>query len=158
MFGIQTVVFRHSSMYGGNQHATYEQGWVGWFIQKALEIKRETAKEPFIISGNGKQVRDVLHVSDVVTLYFKAVENINQAKGKAFNIGGGIKNSLSLLELFKVLENELGIKMIHIQHPFRKSDQLVFIADKSKAENFCGWRPEKSFSEGIERMIEQYIQ
>ena len=139
MFGIRTVVFRHSSMYGGNQHATYDQGWVGWFIQKALEIKNGTAKEPFTISGNGKQVRDVLHSSDVVSLYFKAAENIEQTKGKAFNIGGGIDNSLSLLELFALLEDTLKIKMNYIQLPFRESDQLVFVADNKKAEYFFGW-------------------
>jgi CDP-paratose 2-epimerase len=141
MFGIRTIVFRHSSMYGGNQHATYDQGWVGWFIQKALEIKNGTAKEPFTISGNGKQVRDVLHSSDVVNLYFKASENIEKAKGQAFNIGGGIENSLSLLELFALLEDNLKIKMNYKQLPFRESDQLVFVADNSKTKTIIGWQP-----------------
>lgn len=139
MFGIRTVVFRHSSMYGGNQHATYDQGWVGWFIQKALEIKKGTAKEQFTISGNGKQVRDVLHSSDVVNLYFKASENIEKTKGQAFNIGGGIENSLSLLELFALLENTLQIEMKYKQLPFRESDQLVFVANNKKAQDFFGW-------------------
>ncbi len=139
IFGIQTVVFRHSSMYGGNQHATYDQGWVGWFIQKALEIKNGTAKGLFTISGNGKQVRDVLHASDVVSLYFKASENIKKTKGKAFNIGGGIKNSLSLLELFNLLEDNLHIKMKYKQLPFRESDQLVFVANNKKAQEYFGW-------------------
>lgn len=139
MFGIRTVVFRHSSMYGGNQHATYDQGWVGWFIQKALEIKNGTGKEQFTISGNGKQVRDVLHSTDVVNLYFKATEKIEQAKGQAFNIGGGIENSLSLLELFDLLKNILQIKMSYKQLPFRESDQLVFVADNNKTANIIGW-------------------
>lgn len=139
IFGIRTVVFRHSSMYGGNQHATYDQGWVGWFIQKALEIKDGTAKERFTISGNGKQVRDVLHSSDVVNLYFKASENIEKTKGKAFNIGGGIENSLSLLELFALLEDTLQIKMAFKQLPFRESDQLVFVANNKKANKIMGW-------------------
>lgn len=139
MYGIRTVVFRHSSMYGGNQHATYDQGWVGWFIQKALEIKNETAKELFTISGNGKQVRDVLHSSDVVNLYFKASENIELAKGKAFNIGGGIKNSLSLIELFILLEDNLKIKMSYKQLSFRESDQLVFVANNKKADKLISW-------------------
>jgi CDP-paratose 2-epimerase len=139
MFGIRTVVFRHSSMYGGNQHATYDQGWVGWFIQKALEIKNGTAKELFTISGNGKQVRDVLHSSDVVNLYFKTSENIERAKGQAFNIGGGIVNSLSLLELFALLEDNLKIKMSYKQLPFRESDQRVFVANNKKANKITGW-------------------
>jgi CDP-paratose 2-epimerase len=153
MFGIRTVVFRHSSMYGGNQHATYDQGWVGWFIQKALEIKSGAAKELFTISGNGKQVRDVLHASDVVNLYFKAAENIEQVKGQAFNIGGGMEKSLSLLELFTLLEDSLNIEMKYTQLPFRESDQLVFVANNSKANKLIGWTalisPKKGILESI---------
>ena len=149
MFDIRTVVFRHSSMYGGNQHATYDQGWVGWFIQKALEIKNGTAKEVFTISGNGKQVRDVLHSSDVVNLYFKAIESIEKTKGQAFNIGGGIENSLSLLELFALLEDILKIKMSYKQLPFRNSDQLVFVAENSKANDVTGWLALTSPETGI---------
>lgn len=149
IYGIKTVVFRHSSMYGGNQHATIDQGWVGWFIQKALEIKNNKAKEKFTISGNGKQVRDVLHASDVVSLYFKAVENIDVAKGNSFNIGGGIENSLSLLELFKLLENMLEVKMEYKELPFRESDQLVFVANNKKAENILGWKALKTPKKGV---------
>lgn len=149
MFGIRTVVFRHSSMYGGNQHATYDQGWVGWFIQKALEIKNGTANSNFTISGNGKQVRDVLHASDVVNLYFKAVDNIEKTKGEYFNIGGGIENSLSLLELFSLLENTLNIKMKYKQLPFRESDQLVFVANNNKAKNMMDWTAKTTPLAGI---------
>ena len=149
MFGIRTVVFRHSSMYGGNQHATYDQGWVGWFIKKALEIKNDLNPEPFTISGNGKQVRDVLHSSDVVNLYFKAVENIEFSKGEEFNIGGGIENSLSLLELFSLLEKSLDIKMTYKELPFRESDQLVFVADNEKAKRLIGWSAKTSPQVGI---------
>jgi len=154
MFGIRTIVFRHSSMYGGNQHATYDQGWVGWFIQKALEIKNGTAKELFTISGNGKQVRDVLHSSDVVNLYFKASENIEEAKGQAFNIGGGIENSLSLLELFALLEENLKIKMIYKQLPFRESDQLVFVANNKKAKEITGWSARTTPKTGVADSIQ----
>lgn len=154
IFGIQTVVFRHSSMYGGNQHATYDQGWVGWFIQKALEIKNGTSKEKFTISGDGKQVRDVLHANDVVNLYFKASENIEKTKGQAFNIGGGIGNSLSLLELFTLLEDNLHIKMSYKKLPFRESDQLVFVANNKKAKEIMGWfaltTPKAGVADGIQ--------
>jgi len=156
VFDIRTVVFRHSSMYGGNQHATYDQGWVGWFMQKALEIKNETAKESFAISGNGKQVRDVLYTSDVVNLYFKTAEKIEQAKGQAFNIGGGIKNSLSLLELFNLLEDILKIKMSYRQLPFRESDQLVFVADNHKAESVLKWKVETTPIYGVNEAIKLF--
>ncbi len=139
MYGIRTVVFRHSSMYGGNQHPTYDQGWIGWFVQKALEIKNGVMKEPFTISGNGKQVRDVLHSTDVVNLYFRAFEEIENTKGQAFNIGGGIENSLSLIELFALLEDILKIKINFSRLPFRESDQLVFIANNKKAAEIIGW-------------------
>ncbi len=91
IFGLNTVVFRHSSMYGGRQFATYDQGWVGWFCQKAVETKGGILREPFTISGTGKQVRDVLHADDMRSLYLSAVQNIKGAKGQAFNIGGGIR-------------------------------------------------------------------
>ncbi len=153
MFGIRTVVFRHSSMYGGNQHSTYDQGWVGWFIEKALEIKRGKAFEKFTISGNGKQVRDVLNAKDVVNLYFETVSSIELVKGQFFNVGGGMANSLSLLELFSLLNTELGIEMKYIELPFRENDQLVFIADNSKATRLINWRPGTSPIEGIRDLL-----
>jgi len=148
IYGLKTIVFRHSSMYGSNQHATYDQGWVGWFCQKALEIKNGLANEPFTISGNGKQVRDVLHGSDVVNLYF-AAKDVKQAYGQAFNIGGGIENSLSLLELFTMLEDMLQIKMNYKKLPFRESDQLVFVADNSKAKEIISWDIQMASKMGI---------
>lgn len=157
MFGIKTVVFRHSSMYGGNQHATFDQGWIGWFCQKAIETKKRDLKESFTISGNGKQVRDVLHADDVVNLYFKVSENIEHTKGKAFNIGGGIENSLSLLELFKFLENSLKIKMVYQKLPFRESDQKVFIADNSKIIKYISWNPLTNYETGINNVIAKFI-
>lgn len=153
LFGIRTVVFRHSSMYGGNQHATYDQGWVGWFVQKAKEIKNKLAKEPFTISGNGKQVRDVLHSSDVVNLYFSTSKNIEVTKGQAFNIGGGVDKSLSLLELFIFLEQKLNIKMEYVQLPFRESDQLVFIANNNKINEFINWESIVKPETGISKLL-----
>ena len=154
IFGLKTVVFRHSSMFGGRQFATYDQGWVGWFVQKAIEIKKGELKEPFTISGNGKQVRDLLYASDCVNLYLGASEEINKIKGQAFNIGGGIENSSSLLELFAFLEKELGIKMTYKNLPQRESDQKVFIADISKIKELIGWQPKTSKEDGIRKMIE----
>ena len=88
MYGLRTVVFRHSSMYGGRQFATADQGWIGWFCQKALEMTSVEAK-PFTICGNGKQVRDVLHAQDLIQVYMLAAAHIDKAQGKIYNIGGG---------------------------------------------------------------------
>jgi CDP-paratose 2-epimerase len=153
MYGIKTVVFRHSSIYGENQHSTLDQGWVGWFCKKALDIKNKENCSPFTISGTGKQVRDVLHVKDVVNLYFNVSANIDNLKGQAFNIGGGFKNSLSLLELFSFLENTLDIKMEYIKNPGRISDQKIFIANNAKINKFLGWQPLVNRTEGITRFI-----
>ncbi len=154
IYGLKTAVFRHSSMFGGRQFATFDQGWLGWFTQKAIEIKRGIAKEPFTISGNGKQVRDLLYASDCVDLYIKAAERIEAIKGQAFNIGGGIVNSSSLLELFQYLEQELEIQMTYQQLPPRESDQRVFVADITRAEKLINWTPKVSKAEGIRKMIE----
>lgn len=154
IYGIKTVVFRHSSMYGGNQHSTIDQGWIGWFCQKALEIKSGKSQESFTISGTGKQVRDVLHADDVVRLYFMATEKIEKVKGMAFNIGGGINFSLSLLELFSMLENLMNIKMKYKQLPSRESDQLVFVADGQKIYDLIGWQPKVKPIDGIKKMVD----
>ncbi len=153
-FGLKTVIFRHSSMYGGRQFATYDQGWVGWFCQKAVEIKKGTLIEHFTISGTGKQVRDVLHADDMKRLYYAAVDNIEKAEGQAFNIGGGIANSLSLLELFSLLEEIVGVKMAYTKLPARTSDQRVFVADLGKAKSLLGWAPKISSSNGVAKMVE----
>lgn len=153
MFGLRTVVFRHSSMYGSNQHATYDQGWIGWFCQKAVEIKTGLLKDPFTISGTGKQVRDVLHADDVVSLYFTAFKNIEKVKGEAFNIGGGIANSLSLLELFDLLKKNLKINMKFRKLKPRESDQKVFVADISKIGQAINWKPTVNKNDGVERMV-----
>lgn len=156
IFGMKTIVFRHSSMYGANQHATFDQGWIGWFCQKALEIKNGTAKAPFTIQGTGMQVRDVLYATDIVNLYFTA-KDCKEAYGQVFNIGGGIDNSLSLLELFEMLENKLGIKMDFKKLEWRESDQKVFVADIAKAKKIIGWKPQVSADEGLNWML-QWLQ
>lgn len=154
IYGLKTVVFRHSSMYGGRQFSTFDQGWVGWFVQKAFEAKNGTFKEPFTISGNGKQVRDLLYASDCVELYIKAANNIETIYGQAFNIGGGMENSSSIVELFQFLEQELSISMIYQQLPARESDQRVFVADSSKAEKLINWTPKLNKAIGIRKMID----
>lgn len=154
IFGIKTTVFRHSSMYGSRQFATYDQGWVGWFVEKALEKYQNPASEPFTISGNGKQVRDILHAEDMIRLYYTALDNVDKVCGEAYNIGGTMEQSLSLLELFAMLEDILGIKMEYRELPVRQSDQKVFVADTTKIEKKIGWSPKVTGRQGVEAMVE----
>lgn len=152
-YGLNTVVFRHSTIFGGRQFATFDQGWVGWFCQQALEVKKNPKREPFTISGDGKQVRDLLFVDDAVACYLAAVEHIEAARGQAFNIGGGMANSCSLLELFQMLEKKVGVKLIYRRLPWRHSDQKFFVADISKAKRLLQWRPKVNRQEGVRRML-----
>lgn len=153
IFGLKTIVFRHSSMYGGRQFATYDQGWIGWFCEKAVEKKLNPGCEPFTISGNGKQVRDILHADDMISLYYTALEHADDIAGEVFNIGGGMDQSLSLLELFDMLNDIMDIKMEYTQLPPRISDQKVFVADITKISNAIGWEPKVTAREGIEKMV-----
>ena len=154
IFGIKATVFRHSSMYGSRQFATYDQGWVGWFVQKAIEKYRNPDVAPFTISGNGKQVRDLLQAKDMINLYYTALNHVEEVCGNAYNVGGTMDNSLSLLELFGMLNDILGIKLKYTQIQPRQSDQKVFVADISKIKNTIGWEPKVSAKEGVINMIE----
>lgn len=153
MYGIRSVVFRHSSMYGGRQFATIDQGWIGWFCGEAL---RQAAGDvrPFTISGNGKQVRDLLHADDTVDLYLLASERIEQIAGRAFNIGGGPGNSMSILELLSFLQERLGTKLTYQTIAVRSGDQRVFIADISSITGTLNWTPRVTSAEGVVRMLE----
>ncbi len=153
-FGLRTVVFRHSSMYGGRQFATEDQGWVGWFCARARDLRRGESDGEFTISGNGKQVRDLLHADDMVTLYRAALEHIDAAQGTVFNVGGGPANSLSLIELFRELETYAGRPITCRSLPPRQSDQRVFIADISKARQRLHWEPRVDRQTGLARMLE----
>ncbi|WP_281718359.1 GDP-mannose 4,6-dehydratase [Pandoraea apista] len=154
IFKMKSVVFRHSSMYGGRQFATADQGWIGWFCQMAAEKRNGLRKIPFSISGNGKQVRDVLHGDDMVRLYFATAACIQQAAGQAYNVGGGIDNSLSLLELFALLGERIGQPLEFTRGPARESDQQVFVADITKISGVTGWQPQVSAREGVGRMLD----
>ncbi|MDD5227027.1 MAG: GDP-mannose 4,6-dehydratase [Candidatus Omnitrophica bacterium] len=152
-FGIKSIVFRHSSIYGGRQFSTYDQGWVGWFVGQALLAQDGRLEKPFTISGDGKQVRDVLFASDLIHCYFSAADAVENCSGKAFNIGGGMANSLSLLELFSILEQELNVTLTYQQLPWRANDQKVFVADIRKATREFHWQPQVNKRTGIQKMI-----
>lgn len=154
MYGLKTVVFRHSSMFGGRQFATADQGWIGWFCQMASETKKGKLTKPFTISGSGKQVRDVLHADDMISLYFSTLEKIDVAAGQAYNIGGGMSNSLSLLELFAHLENKIGQPLNYIKLPPRESDQRLFVADINKIHSLNGWKPKIQALDGVSQMLD----
>lgn len=153
IFGLRTVVFRHSSMYGGRQFATADQGWVGWFCEQAVQTQ-QNSNHRFTISGTGKQVRDVLHAEDMISLYYAATSKIDSAAGQAFNIGGGMPNSLSLLELFNMLEQITNTKMNFDRLPPRESDQRVFVADLAKAQQVLQWAPGVSAFDGVSKMVD----
>lgn len=153
MYDIPTVVFRHSSIYGGRQFATYDQGWIGWFCMKALEMANPNAPS-FAISGNGKQVRDVLHADDLVSAYGMTVEEINQMAGQVYNIGGGTHNSLSLIELFRQLEAITGHPVRFQRLDWRPGDQKVFIACNSRMTKATGWKPDVHYKDGLGLMLE----
>lgn len=153
IFGLNTVVLRHSTIYGARQFATFDQGWIGWFCTKALEIKNKTLNSPVTISGTGKQVRDILYISDAVELYFNCVNNIKKVAGMAFNVGGGTHNSLSLIELFLLLEDLLNIKMPYTKLEERISDQKIFIANTQSLYKLLNWKPLVSKEEGLKLMI-----
>lgn len=153
-FGLRTVVFRHSTIYGGRQFSTFDQGWVGWFCRQALEIKKEPEREKFTIAGDGKQVRDLLHVEDAVRCYIAAAEKIDHAAGLPFNIGGGAENSMSLLELFRYLESNLEIQMEYERLPWRQSDQKYFVADNARALKLLGWAPQVDNFAGIGKVLQ----
>jgi CDP-paratose 2-epimerase len=144
-YGLNGACLRHSSMFGPRQFATADQGWIGWFIAQSGNVK---------ICGNGKQVRDVLYVDDVVDCYMKVLGSIDRARGNAYNIGGGMKNSLSILELLKIIEEEKGERIMIEHGPNRPSDQRIFVSDNSKALRDFGWSPKTSKIEGIRKMID----
>jgi CDP-paratose 2-epimerase len=159
VYGLKTVVFRHSSIYGGRQFASFDQGWIGWFCQQALKQQLSRTQggviQPFTIAGTGKQVRDLLHADDLVALYMYAYSNHGRLQGDIFNIGGGFANSLSLIELFNVLSELLAMpKLSYVHIPRRASDQDCYIACIDKAQIFFGWKPETPYEYGLNQMLE----
>lgn len=153
MYNLKTIVFRHSSMFGGRQFATSDQGWIGWFCKQAL-LTVANPRHTFTISGNGKQVRDILHIDDMIELYLRMIDTEIHYGRNDFNIGGSMKNSYSLLELFQLLEDKLNVKLNYKTNEARKSDQKVFVADISKIQNFCGWVPVSNIDRKVEEMLE----
>ncbi|HLN56865.1 MAG TPA: NAD-dependent epimerase/dehydratase family protein [Bacteroidales bacterium] len=142
-FGLKSVVFRMSCIYGEHQFGTEDQGWVAHFILKALR------NEKIILYGDGMQVRDVLFADDLVEAFLLAWKDIDKFQGEAFNMGGGPENSISLLELLDMLENLLGRQIPRSFDEWRKGDQKYYVTDTTKFRNATGWKPLIPVKEGI---------
>lgn len=149
IYGLPSVVFRQSCIYGQRQMGVEDQGWVAWFVIAAVTGK------PITIYGDGKQVRDLLHVDDLVAAFLSATERVDVTKGQIYNLGGGPANTLSIWAEFGPLLSELvGYQVVPAAYrDWRPGDQPVFIADIRKAEREFGWSPQIGVREGIERLV-----
>ncbi len=145
-YGLNTVVLRLSCIYGPNQWGTEDQGWISWFIIKTLKGSRIN------IFGNGKQVRDILHISDLVNLINKCVmkKNLN---GNIYNIGGGPNNSISLLNLIDHLQKLIGKKISYKLYKARIGDQKYFVNNLTKVKKNLNWQPRVSVAKGIKSFV-----
>jgi CDP-paratose 2-epimerase len=149
IYGLPNVVFRMSCIYGRRQFGNEDQGWVAHFAIAASQGR------PITIYGDGKQVRDVLFVDDLVRAFELALLNIERVKGEVYNIGGGPANALAIWREFgPLLEGLLGRPIPVNRGDWRPGDQRVYVSDIRKAERELGWRPAISKTEGIRRLVE----
>lgn len=146
IYNLKTVVLRQSCIYGENQFGIEDQGWVAWFTIAS------TYGKMFSIYGNGKQVRDVLYIEDLIDLYSIILHNIENCSGNVYNVGGGYENSLSLLELIHRLEIILNKKIIYEIKDWRPGDQKIYISDITKLNNDLNWHPKISINEGLNNL------
>ena len=138
---------RLSTIFGPQQYATFDQGWVGWFIKSFLEQKHED-ELIFKVQGDGKQVRDILFIQDFANLIVEIIFNFEKARGEVFNVGGGLYNSLSIIELINLLNTgQKNYKIIN--EGWRAADQKYYISDMTKLFNIFEWRPEYELEEGL---------
>lgn len=147
IYGLRTVSLRQSCIYGPRQCGIEDQGWVAWFTIAAILDKAIT------IYGNGKQVRDILYIDDLLAAYDSVISNADAAIGKLFNIGGGMQRTLSLKELITLLEETLAKKIVVDYQQRRPGDQNIFVCDLGSANSILSWYPETSVSDGIRSLI-----
>lgn len=146
-FGINTIVFRQSCIYGPYQFGIEDQGWIAWFLLAVMFNKNIT------IYGDGKQVRDILFVDDLVNAYESAIKNIKKTRGQVYNIGGGLKNSISIWSEFKpILENLFSRKIVVKYEDSRIGDQKIYISNIKKAKKDFGWYPKVGVRDGIKKL------
>jgi CDP-paratose 2-epimerase len=146
-YNIPTVVFRQSCIYGPHQYGIEDQGWLAWFAICAQFQK------PITIFGDGNQVRDVLYVDDLVDLYNRSIENIDEVSGQAFNVGGGPDNTLSLNELVAMLNERCATPLQVSFDEWRLGDQRVYISDIRKAKKLLGWEPTTRPDAGLGNLL-----
>ena len=145
-YGMKSVVFRMSCIYGVHQYGNEDQAWISHFIISLI------LGHPLTIYGDGKQVRDILYVDDLCRAFELATKNINKTKGKFFNIGGGPENTYSLLELMEYLERITKKKISKSFGPWRPADQKVYYSNISKAERAFGWSPKITKEAGVRKL------
>jgi CDP-paratose 2-epimerase len=152
IYGLRTVNFRQSCIYGYRQFGVEDQGWVAWFAIA------HTLSKPVTVYGNGKQVRDLLFVEDLIDCYLAAIDRIDRVFGMTFNIGGGPKNTLSLLELLNVLRELSARSVVHGFEGWRPGDQPVYVSDIRKARQLLDWQPKIGVITGLEKLHGWVIQ
>lgn len=149
IYGLRTVVLRQSCIYGPRQFGVEDQGWVAHFIIATVLGRSLT------IFGDGKQVRDLLHVYDLVRLYETVIHQIDRAAGQVFNVGGGASHSLSIWSEFGPLLADIHGTAVPVRYgAWRPGDQQVFIADIAKAAAQLGWQPQIDPATGIRQLYE----
>ena len=151
-YSIRACVFRMSCIYGPHQLGSEDQGWVAHFLRQAMK------SEPITIYGDGKQVRDLLYVEDLVRAMRLAQENMSAAAGQAFNLGGGAENSTSLLELIDELQTLTGNSIDIDWGDERLGDQKWYIADTAKIRRLLGWTPRVSIHDGLRALHDWYLE
>ena len=145
-FGIPTAVLRMSCIYGPRQFGTEDQGWVAHFLIRALEGQSLT------IYGDGKQVRDILHVDDAVSAYRTVLANIERAHGRVYNLGGGPHNAVSLKLIMREAARIVGRDLTINHEDWRPGDQLYFVADTRKLETELGWKARVPWRDGLKSL------
>jgi len=143
-YGLPALVFRMSCVYGPHQHGTEDQGWVAHFLLATQ------ANEPITIYGDGAQVRDLLHVADLVEAFLLARDNAQRLAGTPFNIGGGAANALSVLEVIELIAGIHGVEPELAFAETRVGDQRYYVSDTTRFRNETGWRPQMDAAEGID--------
>jgi CDP-paratose 2-epimerase len=147
VYDMKTVVARFGGIYGVNQYSYEDHGWIS-FISEMI-IKNRS----FNRFGHGKQVRDILYISDILEAMDCILKNIDTVKGEALNIGGGGNNTLSVLELLQLVEEITGNKEKSVINPMRKADKVVMYLDIIKAKNKIHWEPKVGVKEGVTNLI-----
>ncbi len=146
IYGIRSVNFRQSCIYGNRQFGAEEQGGVSWFVIAHL------LEKPITVYGDGKQVRDLLYVDDLVDCYLQSISSIDQVSGATFNIGGGPNNSASIIEFLNLL-GQISGRVVNFRFgDSRPGDQLFYVSDIRKAQTVLDWRPETGMRYGVERL------